>query len=102
MRFLILSAMSLALAGCGERQTAHDATMAVAEDVTEDAVAPLKDKVESLEERLESLEAELHAEEEFSKAIHAALKNERENRVNEASAMRDHYNEHLSRFHGAP
>lgn len=102
MRFLTLCAMSLALAGCGERQTAHDATMAIAEDVTEDAVSPLKEKVTSLEERLAGLEAELHSAEEFSKAVNGALKEERENRVKEASAMRDHYNEHLTRFHGSP
>jgi len=33
--------MSLALIGCKEQQIAHDATMAIAEDVSEDAISPL-------------------------------------------------------------
>lgn len=102
MRFVILGAMSLALVGCKERQTAHDATMAIAEDVSEDAVSPLTDKVTGLEKRLAAVEVELRAEEAYSKAVHAALNEERENRVKDVNALRDHYNDHLSRFHGAP
>ena len=101
MRVLMLVAMPLALIGCKERQTAHDATMAIAEDVSEDAISPLKDKVTNLEERLAALEADLRAEETYSKAVHAALGEERENRVKDVNALRDHYNDHLSRFHGA-
>ncbi len=101
MRVLMLVAMPLALIGCKERQTAHDATMAIAEDVSEDAISPLKDKVANLEERLAALEADLRAEETYSKAVHAALDEERENRVKDVNALRDHYNDHLSRFHGA-
>jgi len=102
MQVLMLVAMPLALIGCKERQTAHDATMAIAEDVSEDAISPLKDKVTNLEERLAALEADLRAEETYSKAVHAALGEERENRVKDVNALRDHYNDHLSRFHGAP
>jgi uncharacterized protein YceH (UPF0502 family) len=61
MRFVIIGAMPLALVGCKERPTAHDATMAFANDVSEDAISPLKDKVTSLKERLAGLEAELRA-----------------------------------------
>lgn len=102
MRFVILGAMSLALVGCQERQTAHDATMAIAEDASEEAVSPLKEKVASLEERLAAVEVELHEEEVYLKTVHAALKEESENRVKDVNALRDHYNEHLSRFHGTP
>jgi hypothetical protein len=102
MRSLILGVMSLALISCSERQTTHDATMAIAEDVSKDAIAPLKDKVTNLEERLASLEVELRAEEKYSKAVHSALDEERENRAKDVNALRDHYNDHLSRFHGAP
>ncbi len=102
MRFVILGAMSLALIGCKERQTAHDATMAIAEDVSEDAISPLKDKVTSLEERLAGLEVELRSEEAYSKSVHAALNEERDNRAKDVNALRDHYNDHLVRFHGAP
>ncbi len=102
MRFVILGAMSLALVGCKERQTAHDATMATAEDVSEDAISPLKDKVTSLEERLAGLEVELRSEEAYTKSVHAALNEERDNRAKDVNALRDHYNDHLARFHGAP
>lgn len=102
MRFPIVCAMSLALIGCKERRAVHDATMAIAEDASEDAVSPLKEKVASLEERLAAVEVELHAEEAYLKAVHAALKEERENRVKDVNALRDHYNDHLSRYHGAP
>jgi len=101
MRFVILGAMSLTLIGCTERQTAHDATMAIAEDVSEDAISPLKDKVTSLEERLAGLEVELRAEEAYSKSVHAALNEERDNRAKDVNALRDHYNDHLVQFHGA-
>jgi polyphosphate kinase len=94
--------MSMALIGCQERQTAHDATMEIAEDVSEDAISPLKDRVTSLEERLTALAVDLQAEETYSKAVHAALNEERENRAKDLNALRDHYNDHLSRFHGAP
>jgi hypothetical protein len=94
--------MSLALIGCKERETAHDATMAIAEDVSEDAISPLKDKVTSLEERLAGLEVELRSEEAYSKSVHAALNEERDNRAKDVNALRDHYNDHLVRFHGAP
>jgi hypothetical protein len=69
MRVLMLVAMPLALIGCKERQTAHDATMAIAEDVSEDAISPLKDNVTNLEERLAALEADLRAEETYSKPL---------------------------------
>jgi hypothetical protein len=102
MRFLILGAMSLALIGCKERQTAHDATTAIAEDVSEDAIFPVKETVTGLEERLVAVEGELRKEEAYSKSVHAALDEERGNRERDVNALRDHYNDHLRRFHGTP
>lgn len=102
MRFIILGVMSLALTGCNNRQSAHDAAMAIAEDASEDAISPVKDKVTTLEKRLAALESELHQEEKYLKSVHAALDEERENRVKDVNALRDHYNDHLRKFHGTP
>jgi hypothetical protein len=98
MRSMILGVMSLALISCNERQTSHDATMAIAEDV----ISPFKDKGANLKERLAALEVDLRAQETYSKAVHAALDKERENLVKDLNALRDHYNDRFSRFHGAP
>jgi phage terminase large subunit-like protein len=102
MRHLAGAMLALALTGCQARQSAHDATLAVAQDAAEDAAEPVKEQVKALESRLEELEAELHQEEAYSKAIHAALNEERENRKREVAELRDHYNDHLRRFHGEP
>ncbi len=100
MRYAVLGIMALALFGCKERQTAHDAAMSIAEDAAEDTVSPVREKVTGLEERVSELEGKLLTEDAYLKTVHAALDEERENRVKDINALRDHYNDHLSRFHG--
>lgn len=101
MRYAVLAMITLALLGCKERQTARDAAMSIAEDVADDTVSPVKAKVTGLEERVADLENKLGREQAYMKTVHAALDEERENRVKDVNALRDHYNDHLSRFHAA-
>jgi hypothetical protein len=100
MRYALLGVLALALLGCKERQTAHDAAMSVAEDAAEDAVLPVKENVTALNERIGMLEEGLRREGAYVKKVHAALDEERENRVKDVDALRSHYNDHLRRFHG--
>ena len=71
-------------------------------DAARPIIARLEERVEALESRLEASGRSDTLESRYTTAIHAALVEERTNHRSEIGGLRDHYNDHLVRLHGAP
>lgn len=98
MRTNALVSIFFLLASCSPA-TSKSSVEDIAAAAAGDATAPLSEKVSSLEKRTSDLSEVVEKQRLYIDAVKAALDEERENRVREVAALRDHYNDHLRRLH---
>lgn len=102
MRTISIVCAALCLAACD--RGAGDAE-AFAQDAAQDVIEPklveITERIDELEAKLERKKRVMDTQGDYIKAVDAALDEERQNRKREVTALMDHYNDHLVRYHGA-